>query len=181
MLLKNFHLRKGVKMKHLILPASVILPLLILSGLLYSQDRLSADLLARHNFYRSRHGVSKLSWNSSISSYAQKWADRLASEDRMYHRNSHRYGENIYWCTGKTPDGSEVVDAWYSEIRYYNFRRPGFSSKTGHFTQVVWRGSAEIGCGVSRSVSGGYYVVCNYSPSGNFLGRFRQNVPPPKK
>jgi hypothetical protein len=29
-----------------------------------------------------------------------------------------------------------AIDAWYNEVKQYNFGRPGYSSGTGHFTQV---------------------------------------------
>jgi len=46
---------------------------------------------------------------------------------------------------------------------------------TGHFTQVVWKGSKEVGMGVS---SDGHFVVCNYSPPGNWTDNFAANVLP---
>ncbi|KAJ8971424.1 hypothetical protein NQ317_018159 [Molorchus minor] len=47
---------------------------------------------------------------------------------------------------------------------------------TGHFTQVVWAATTEIGCGMSKSgdqkplLSATYYVACNYGVGGNMLG-----------
>lgn len=37
---------------------------------------------------------------------------------------------------GSELTGQKTVDMWYEEVKDYNFSRPGFSSKTGHFTQV---------------------------------------------
>lgn len=51
--------------------------------------------------------------------------------------------------------------------------------KTGHFTQVIWRDSTELGVGMARNRNGEVYVVCNYNPAGNFLGSFTENVLPP--
>ena len=49
-------------------------------------------------------------------------------------------GQNLYQKTvvGTTLEirGQEVVDSWYGEIKHYDYSRPGFSSATGHFTQV---------------------------------------------
>lgn len=50
--------------------------------------------------------------------------------------------------------------------------------KTGHFTQVIWRDSTELGVGMARNRNGEVYVVCNYNPAGNFLGSFTENVLP---
>ena len=70
------------------------------------------------------------------------------------------------------------MDRWYSEIKDYTFgREPG--PGTGHFTQVVWKGSRELGVGVALGEGGKVVVVANYSPAGN-NGLHIQNVLPPK-
>ncbi|PSN37032.1 hypothetical protein C0J52_17650 [Blattella germanica] len=48
----------------------------------------------------------------------------------------------------------------------------------GHFSQVVWRDSRELGVAVAKSRNGQIFVVANYSPPGNFIGSFAENVPP---
>lgn len=50
--------------------------------------------------------------------------------------------------------------------------------QTGHFTQVVWKGSKELGIAKANSASGKCYIVANYNPAGNMLGAFQQNVLP---
>jgi hypothetical protein len=40
----------------------------------------------------------------------------------------------------------------------------------GHYTQVVWSGTRELGCGVARSPSREIWV-CNYNPPGNYIGQ----------
>jgi hypothetical protein len=49
---------------------------------------------------------------------------------------------------------------------------------SGHFSQVVWRDSKELGVAVAKSRNGQIFVVANYSPPGNFIGSFAENVPP---
>lgn len=134
-------------------------------------------LLKWHNYYRKLHGVPALKWSKRIENYARQWAKNLAARNRMYHRRSGSYGENLFWYSGSRTSSKRVVSSWYNEIRYYNFNRPGFSSKTGHFTQVVWKNTRKLGCAYARARRGGIYVVCNYSPPGNVMGRFRRNVP----
>lgn len=41
--------------------------------------------------------------------------------------------------------------------------------------QVVWKASTQLGCGYAPSCR---MVVCNYSPAGNVMGQFAQNVQP---
>lgn len=50
------------------------------------------------------------------------------------------------------------------------------SFASGHFTQMVWKGSEQLGCGSVTTSSGALYVVCNYSPPGNYIGEFVANV-----
>lgn len=50
---------------------------------------------------------------------------------------------------------------------------------TGHFTQVVWRDTEEMGVAFAKH-GNKLYVVANYYPPGNYQGRFNENVPPPK-
>merc|ERR1711972_360202 len=71
--------------------------------------------------------------------------------------------------------GQRSVDSWYSEIKDYKFENPGYSQETGHFTQVVWKGSTELGVGVGQKGSK-VVVVANYSPPGN-SGQYHDNVP----
>jgi len=67
----------------------------------------------------------------------------------MQHRSNSKYGENIFMCSGMTPNGATAVKSWYDEISKYRFSNPGFHSGTGHFTQVVWKGSRELGVGIA--------------------------------
>ena len=51
--------------------------------------------------------------------------------------------------------------------------------KTGHLTQVVWKGSKQLGVGVAFANNGHTaVVVANYSPPGNYLNKFPENVLP---
>ncbi len=67
---------------------------------------------------------------------------------------------------------------WYDEVALYNFNNPGFSSQTGHFTQVVWVSTSELGCGVAMSNDYQIYAVSHYLKPGNFNNEFRTNVLP---
>lgn len=141
----------------------------------------ASDILARHNLYRAAHGAPALTWSPVLQKQATDWAQRLAREEKLYHRQPNRYGENIYWISGGDLDAVAAVDAWYGEIEAYDFAKGGFSAETGHFTQVVWASTTELGCGWARSRSGAIFIVCNYNPPGNVLGRFPANVKAPLK
>lgn len=70
-----------------------------------------------------------------------------------------------------------VVKSWYDEIHDpgYNFSKSGYQAGTGHFTQVIWKSTTEVGMAVSQD---GKYIVANYLPPGNIvdIGSFEVNV-----
>lgn len=68
-----------------------------------------------------------------------------------------------------------VFKVWYSEHSSFDFNMDEYSAKTEHFTQVVWKASNRIGCGVS-CIENKCFVACNYLPSGNMGGLYRINV-----
>ncbi|XP_049293562.1 uncharacterized protein LOC125769130 [Anopheles funestus] len=136
------------------------------------------EVLARHNQHRAKHSASPLVLDAGICQYAQQWANYIASRNIMQHRSNNKYGENIYASFGKSSvTGTEVVDAWYKEIKFYRFgaANPSNFMQVGHFTQVVWKKSRKMGAGIA--VNGrNIYVVCNYDPPGNYGGQYPANV-----
>jgi hypothetical protein len=115
-----------------------------------------------------------------MTAVAQKWANTLAARNIFVHSGKRGYGENIYASTSRSVTGINPVSSFYSEIEYYNYRAPGFSKATGHFTQVVWKSSKSIGVGVAKGRYGKTFVVVNYYPPGNYKGQFRANVQKPR-
>ncbi len=138
-------------------------------------------ILAAHNEKRALHGTSNLGWNDTVYQYAQAYADKYDCSGNLVHSGG-EYGENIAFGFNT----STVTDAWYSEYKYYNYSDPGYSEKTGHFTQVIWKDTTQLGCAYvtcSDDVSGdvsGQYTICSYYFPGNFVGaeHFRENVLP---
>ncbi|XP_044250932.2 uncharacterized protein [Drosophila takahashii] len=110
---------------------------------------------------------------------ASKWAHHLKATNTIKH-SQNGYGENIYWASNGKLAPSDVVEAWYNEISLYNWRYPSYSKQTGHFTQVVWKGSTELGVGFAKRGKT-IIVVCNYNPPGNYENEFRRNVALPRK
>ena len=137
--------------------------------------------LDRHNILRAKHGCPALTHNPELSKKAQAYADNLASRDVMEHSNCQwgdkQVGENLAMCSGQAMTGEFMTDMWYDEIKDYDFDNPGFNMATGHFTQVVWKDTKEVGFGVAKAKSGSIYSVGNYYPPGNYQGQFDTNVP----
>ncbi|XP_076287458.1 uncharacterized protein LOC143212513 isoform X1 [Lasioglossum baleicum] len=139
--------------------------------------------LETHNYFRSRHGVPPLRLSKQLCKTSQDWANILATRGRLEHRANIDYGENLYCMWSSNPktvvSGDEPVNEWYGEEAQHQYGKEPTTLKTGHFTQVVWKDSTELGVGMARNRNGEVYVVCNYNPAGNYLGSFTENVLPP--
>jgi len=135
------------------------------------------------NIYRQKHKAKLISHNQIISNFSQSYSDELLKNNLFQHSNNRLYGENLFKSfSSRTVLNSELlnnvtkaIDSWYNEVKFYNFELGQFNSQTGHFTQLVWNNSTEYGIGIS--VKDGTVVVCmNYNPSGNMMGKFKENV-----
>lgn len=139
------------------------------------------ELLAANNKLRAKHRSPPLKWSQSAASKAKEWASYLADNGTLQHGNHEGMGQNLAYKTGQEFTAQEVADIWYREISNYDYNQPGFRSSTGHFTQMVWADSTQMGA--SKMVRGNQsYVVANYSPPGNITnkGQFERNVRRPK-
>ncbi|CAF1240514.1 unnamed protein product [Rotaria sordida] len=147
-----------------------------------AQRQFQNETLAAHNSYRARHCAQPLQLDDTLCRSAQDYAQKLASTNQFSHSGTKGLGENLYKAWSSTTikiNGTKAVTSWYKEIKDYNFNNGGFSMKTGHFTQAVWRSTKKLGVGVAY-VDGGrtVVVVCQYSPPGNYQGQYQTNVRP---
>ncbi len=143
----------------------------------------SAAMLKEHNAVRDEAGVPALTWSTSLAASAQKWSETLKGEScKMRHTPNPQYGENIYqaWTTAIPEEGlisspRKAVTAWAAEEAFYNYAKntclPG--EMCGHYTQLVWANTTEVGCGVSVCMGEDRQTdiwVCKYNPYGNITG-----------
>jgi len=130
-----------------------------------------------HNRVRAKHCAPPLAWSPKLAQVAQSWANKLRDKGCVFGHSGGQYGENLAAGTAGVLDPEATVKMWYDEIAKYRFPDGGFSMQTGHFTQVVWRGTKQVGCG-HVSCKGNDIWVCNYDPAGNWDGQYRENVLP---
>lgn len=132
-----------------------------------------AGMLAAHNQARQTVGVPPLQWSAELAATAQRWADTLrGSRCTMRHSRGTGLGENLAWASGQSLTPAQVAAMWVGERRHYDAARntcaPG--QVCGHYTQVVWRGTTHVGCGMASCGTSEVWV-CNYAPPGNVVGQ----------
>ncbi|MFF9772932.1 pathogenesis-related family 1 protein [Streptomyces sp. NPDC013978] len=128
--------------------------------------------LAVVNQTRADVGVPPLVWDESVAAQARSWARLRVADCELVHSNS-RYGENL--AKGSSPRYSlaDAARLWLDEKSDYD--RPSNSCVNDreclHYTQLVWRGSTRVGAAKARCGNGWTYVVANFDPPGNWVGR----------
>ena len=134
-------------------------------------------MLALHNQARANHCAAPLAWSPVLARAAQKWAESLRDHGCAFDHSHGKYGENLAAGTIGYMNPSDVVAMWYGEKATYPWKNPGFSMDTGHFTQLVWRATTQLGCGHVQC-GGNDLWVCEYDPPGNWDGQYVDNVKP---
>lgn len=136
------------------------------------------ELVRLHNKVRGDVGVGPVTWSKKLAIYAQEWANQLSSKNcKLKHRpNSGKwkqeYGENLFMGVVGNYGVANAVKIWESEKKYYRGQtlNPSNWYDPGHYTQMVWKNSKEIGC-AKVECNDNIIIVCNYDPPGNILGQ----------
>ncbi|KAK1275043.1 hypothetical protein QJS04_geneDACA015962 [Acorus gramineus] len=133
------------------------------------------DFLDAHNSARAQVGVGPMSWNDTVAAYAQNYANQRASDCQLVHSKG-SYGENLYGGgTTSTFNAVDAVKSWVDESQYYDYNSNTCADEAPygclHYTQVVWRDSVQLGCARVVCSTGGVFIICSYSPPGNYVGQ----------
>ena len=150
----------------------------VLGGATDLVSNLEVRALAAHNRERSALGLEPLSWNDELQASAQLWADHLAENGLFEHapeRGTNPQGENLWAGTPGYYSVDQMVGAWAAERKY--FRRAAFPHNSvtgdirdvGHYTQLVWRETHQLGCAIAHGKAEDVFV-CRYSEPGNYIG-----------
>jgi uncharacterized protein YkwD len=122
-----------------------------------------------------------LVWSPKLAATAAAWVatcrDQLAPTGLLDHNQErsmgHAYyvGENIFGASGPPSSSTprDAVMAWAAESANYDHAANTCNGTCGHYTQIVWRATTEIGCAVGdcSSLTFRRTLVCNYGPGGN--------------
>lgn len=142
-------------------------------------------IVAAHNAIRAaapnaNPPLPNLVWDEALAGLAQAWADTCPSGHNPNRTvNGNVVGENMFFSSSGTADSPDtVVQAWASEGANYDITAntcggapPGGSNLgCGHYTQLVWRDTTIVGCGMKLGCSGMSQIwVCDYAPAGNMM------------
>ncbi|WP_379921383.1 CAP domain-containing protein [Erythrobacter sp. R86502] len=142
-------------------------------------DPIERDFLAAHNLARVDAGAEPLVWNDSLVRDAQGWADHLAARGLYKHASPHRrkgQGENLWRGPRDRWSAWEMVGFFVDEKRHFragqfpDVSRTGQWADVGHYTQVIWPQTREVGCAIAVT-STDEVLVCRYWPAGNIWGQ----------
>lgn len=140
-------------------------------------------ILNAHNAWRTELGIPPLTWSADLASYAQQWVNEIVSnrDCQLQHRPQVendpwqlKFGENIFAGGGTNwiPTVLDAVASWGEEKTGFNFdtKECKDGETCGHYTQLIWSSTKQIGCAVAQCPDGNAIIVCNYDPGGNISG-----------
>ncbi|NXM19361.1 PI16 inhibitor, partial [Ploceus nigricollis] len=115
-------------------------------------------------------------WDKELEALAQSYAEKCIWD---HNKERGRRGENLF-AMAPTLELEFAVEDWNGEEKFYNLTTstcvPG--QMCGHYTQVVWSSTHQIGCGAHfcEKIDGletedMHLLVCNYYPPGNMKGK----------
>ncbi|KAK2155094.1 hypothetical protein LSH36_249g01008 [Paralvinella palmiformis] len=148
------------------------------------------SILDKHNELRRKPPASDMEilvWNDYLADMAGDWAKQCLWEHGQPIRPAgtvgfEHIGQNLYLTNG-TFNPADGVQTWYNEVAYYTYGTGECSHPPcGHYTQVIWSTSREVGCAyahcpkmIKTELTDGDYLVCNYGPAGNYIGLLPYN------
>ncbi|CAG5895888.1 unnamed protein product [Menidia menidia] len=145
----------------------------------------------RGQVYPPASNMEYMVWDTELERTAEEWAETCLWEHGPAGLLP-QIGQNLGAHWGRYRPPTFHVQAWYDEVKDYSFPYPQECNPyclfrcsgpvCTHYTQVptlVWATSSRIGCAINlcynMNVWGqiwakAVYLVCNYSPKGNWWG-----------
>src|ERR1035437_2735465 len=131
-----------------------------------ASSSLARGTLAAHNAVRARVEMAPLAWSDRLAARSQDWADTLLARKQFGHRPNSTYGENLFEIGGATASAAQVVNGWAAESRDYDYNSNRCRGVCGHYTQIVWGATKEVGCAVARGRGREVWVPDSKTPNG---------------
>ncbi|KAJ8417820.1 hypothetical protein AAFF_G00226630 [Aldrovandia affinis] len=151
------------------------------------------EILQLHNKLRggvhpSASNMEYMVWDDELERSATHWAEECMWEHGPQDLLM-SIGQNLAVHWGRYRSPAYHTQAWYDEVKDYTYPYPHECNPwcpercsgpmCTHYTQLVWATTSRVGCAVHvcprMNVWGeiwhnSVYLVCNYSPKGNWIG-----------
>ncbi|KAJ5135642.1 uncharacterized protein N7515_004920 [Penicillium bovifimosum] len=149
------------------------------------------SLLYNHNIHRSKHTANSLAWSQDLADKARTLAMRCKYEHDTSIGGGAQYGQNIGYGVDAAQVGEDIISKMMYKDEEPHFQNlygqatPDMSNfdAWGHFTQIVWKQTKEVGCFTytcpdlaNTGAKNSPFTVCNYMPAGNYAGEYADNV-----
>jgi len=160
------------------------------------------DALNAHNDLRKAVGATaeaRLKWNPQLATFAQNAASQChfshtSNDARTNLAGFANVGENIFASYGGQATLRDAVNDWNTEQAQYDINsntcNGGDPYNCGHYTQMVWANTTDVGCAIVQCASvpelrgwpSPNLIFCDYGIAGN-QGTYDSNwnliYPPP--
>ncbi|CAM0904974.1 unnamed protein product [Alopecurus aequalis] len=132
-----------------------------------------AYILSAHNAERRKVGVEPLTWSQEIADLAKGYAGSRRVDCVPGRSSLYQFGENVVVGEGHHWNAAALVAKWVDEGQRYDYATnscdaPEGMSGCARYTQVVWRDTTQLGCGMIVCDTGDTLLVCDYFPPGNY-------------
>uniref|UniRef100_A0A0N5BHQ7 SCP domain-containing protein n=1 Tax=Strongyloides papillosus TaxID=174720 RepID=A0A0N5BHQ7_STREA len=143
----------------------------------YTKEKL--DLIEKINKERRLFQANDLTVDPELSKRAQKLTEESTEKERNVINPYKDVGMLTFYSNDDDHDYG--FSQWISDFYDIKFDDPdNISHHHNNFTQIIWRGSKKIGCGINKDVnldlSPITVVACLFSPKGNIPGNYSQNI-----
>ena len=154
------------------------------------------EVLRIHNEKRKNEfSDSDLRYSFELEKVAQEYANKLAKSGEQEHdpdNLKNGYGENLFAHSERLSLSVEdAIEYWYTNEKVmYNYETNECNTSNainqgintakatcGHYTQVVWQDTKEVGCALAPyqddangTYSTGSVLICRYQKAGNVVG-----------
>ena len=144
------------------------------------REKFRKEAWEKLNSLRKIHFAVPLHVSDDLNKIAQNHAENIAKSGKFFYSQD-RYksgilGENLYRSKDRSNSGAEMIEFWYKEKNAFDFAENKYKVECRNFTQMIWKGSEEVGFGCAKCDDGRYVGVANYYPSGNIMFDFENNV-----
>jgi len=167
-------------MKTLLILCSILAVISCFQNFSVPNNATATLLVNLHNIERAAIGLYNLTWSNDLAQSSQDWANYLAANNKFKHSGTAWVGENIAQATIRSNMTAFMFSQWSSEKKYFNPQAKwgdanistDSTMEVGHYTQIIWSMTYQVGCGIANTSNSWSIMVCQYKYPGNYIGSY---------